>query len=106
MADVSNETLHLLLTRILGLETIVSEGFKTMDERMIAMDAKLANISSKLNKVEYRLIDIEQNQISQDIQIESRFYSIEVLLDKNADPMSVIRNKPQGKTTSKGRGKS
>ncbi|QHS58622.1 hypothetical protein [Chitinophaga agri] len=86
------------------LETIVSEEFKTMDERMIAMDAKLANTVSKLNNIENRLIDVEQKQIAQDVQIESRFYSIEVILEKLADQLSG-KKQTQGKTMAKGRGK-
>jgi hypothetical protein len=104
MPDMSNETLDLLISRISGFETTVSEGFKTMDERMIAMEARMAGIGIKVNSIESRLIDIEHKQIAQDIQFESRFYSIEVLLDKNTDPITV-RNRQPGKSLPRGRGK-
>ncbi|MBW8686957.1 hypothetical protein [Chitinophaga rhizophila] len=99
-----NENLDLLISRISGFETMVSNGFKTMDERMTTMEAKLIGIGNKVNGIESRLIDIEQKQIALDIQMESRFYALEVLIDKSTDPLTV-RSKQPGRGLSRGRGK-
>lgn len=104
MADVSNETIDMLISRISALEKTVKEGFKTMDERLTSLEIKLTGIGTRYNNMESRLIDIEQRQIAHEIQIESRFYSIEVLLDRNTDSNSG-QNKHPGKTLPKGRGK-
>ncbi|SFM92934.1 hypothetical protein SAMN05428949_1355 [Chitinophaga sp. YR627] len=103
MADVSNETIDMLISRISALEKTVKEGFKTMDERLTSLETKLTGIGTRFNNMESRMIDIEQRQIAHEIQIESRFYSIEVLLDRNTDP-NAGRNKHTGKTLPKGRG--
>ena len=104
MADMSKEVIDLLISRISALEKTVIEGFKTMDERLTSLEHKLAGLGVRYNNMESRLINIEQRQIAHEIQIESRFYSIEVLLDKNTDPITV-RNKHPGKMLPGGRGK-
>ncbi|ACU61566.1 hypothetical protein [Chitinophaga pinensis] len=104
MADVSNETIDMLISRISALEKTVQEGFKTMDERLTSLELILTGIGTRFNNMESRMIDIEQRQIAHEIQIESRFYSIEVLLEKNTEP-NPAWNKHPGKTPPKGRGK-
>jgi predicted nucleic acid-binding Zn-ribbon protein len=94
--DALEATVSGLAVRVDSLEINLSDFKKEVREEFRIFGDKVVIVEKKVVMIESRQIDLEQKLISLEIQIESRFYSLEVLLDKNADPMSV-KNKSLGK---------
>ncbi|PSL20878.1 hypothetical protein [Chitinophaga ginsengisoli] len=104
-ADTAQQILALLInmdkkidamtTRVEALEINLCDFRKEVREELRALGDRVSILEKKVVMVESRQIDIEQKFTAMDIQMESRFYSLEVLLDKNAEPPAARKTVPR-----------
>ncbi|SHN17262.1 hypothetical protein [Chitinophaga sp. CF418] len=92
------EKVDVLIIRVDALEVNLYSFRKEVKEEFRVLGERVAIVEKKTSMIESRQIDIEQKFVAMEIQIESRFFSLEVLLDKNAEPASVKKNIPRHAT--------
>ena len=100
-ADTAQQILALLINMDKKIDAM-DKRMETMERRMEIMEKKIDALTDRVTilekkvvMVESRQIDIEQKFTAMDIQMESRFYSLEVLLDKNAEPPAARKTVPR-----------
>jgi chaperonin cofactor prefoldin len=100
--DIITARVEALTARVDSLEINLCDFRKEVKVELRALGERVTILEKKVVMIESRQIDIEQKFVAMDIQMESRFYSLEALLDKNAEPPGARKNIP--KQVTKGRG--
>ena len=86
--DILTEGVDALETNLNNFRNEVREEFKVMGERVTVVEKNVAMIES-------RQIDIEQRFTAMESQMDSRFYALESLIDKNVEPPGARKNIPR-----------
>lgn len=106
-ADTQQQILTALKTnneigqRLLVMMADLNTSMLALSAKVNELDTKVTDLGTKVKLIESRQIDIEHKFVAMEVQMESRFFSLEVLIDKNAAPPSAKKNIPRH--TSKGR---